>query len=108
MLVQPYLNDGCPNVAFAAEMAGMSTRTLQRKLQLRGSSYSQIVQEARFALAFKHLEDPALKVIDIAMMTGYESPQHFSRAFRRFTGVTPSAYRLQGDGGDAFARHAFG
>ncbi len=34
-----------------------------------------------------------MKVIDVAFMAGYESPQHFTRAFRRFTGVTPTAYR---------------
>jgi AraC-like DNA-binding protein len=92
-LVQPYLNEGRPDVAFAAEMAGISTRTLQRRLKLSDNSYSQILQEARFELARARLGDPAMKVIDVAMMAGYESPQHFTRAFRRFTGVTPSEYR---------------
>ncbi|MCX2721748.1 AraC family transcriptional regulator [Roseibium salinum] len=94
-MVQPYLNDGRIDVAFAAEMAGISTRTLQRRLKLCGSSYSQILQEARFELACTSLDDPTLKVIDVAMMAGYESPQHFTRAFRRFTGVTPTDYRGQ-------------
>ena len=98
MLIQPYVNDGRPDVALAAELAGLSTRTLQRRLKLCGSSYSQILQEARFQLAFTRLDDPDQKVIDIAMMTGYESPQHFTRAFRRFTGVTPSEYRNQSAG----------
>ena len=93
VMVQPYLNDGRRDIAFAAEMAGMSTRTLQRRLRLCGSSYSQILQDARFALACRALDDPAMKIIDVAMLAGYESPQHFSRAFRRFTGVTPSQYR---------------
>ena len=95
MMIQPYLNDGRIDVAFAAEMAGVSTRTLQRKLQLSGSSYSQIVQEARFELARSHLDEPGMKIIDVAMMAGYESPQHFTRAFRRFNGVTPTQYRDQ-------------
>lgn len=94
-MVQPYLNEGRIDIAFAAEMAGVSVRTLQRRLQLSASSYSQIIQEARFELARTRLEDPATKVIDVAMMVGYDSPQHFSRAFRRFTGVTPSQYRNQ-------------
>ncbi len=93
MMVQPYLNEGRIDVAFAAEISGISTRTLQRMLAQSGSSYSKIVQEARFDLARKRLDDPDMKVIDVAMMVGYESPQHFSRAFRRFTGVTPSQYR---------------
>jgi AraC-like DNA-binding protein len=95
MMIQPYINGELMDVSFAAEMAGLSTRTLQRRLKLSGSSYSQIIQEARFELACSHLDQPGIKVIDVAMMAGYESPQHFSRAFRRFTGVTPSQYRDQ-------------
>jgi AraC-like DNA-binding protein len=93
MMVQPYMNDGRIDVAFAADIAGISTRTLQRRLKLSGSSYSQIVQEARFDLARSHLNEPGMKVIDVAMIAGYDSPQHFTRAFRRFTGVTPTQYR---------------
>ena len=93
MLVQPYLNQGCPDVAFAAELAGISTRTLQRRLKQCGSSYSKILKEARFELACTCLGDPALKVIDVAMMAGYGCPQHFTRAFRRFGGITPTEYR---------------
>jgi AraC-like DNA-binding protein len=106
MLVQPYLNEGRPDVAFAAELAGVSTRTLQRKLTLCGSSYSQILQEARFDLACKRLDDPALKVIDVAMMAGYGSPQHFTRAFRRIGGITPSEYRQYNAGGESDAVRA--
>jgi AraC-like DNA-binding protein len=93
MLVQPYVSEGRADVAFVADMAGVSTRTLQRRLSECGTSFSRILQEARFDLARKLLGDEAMKVIDVAMMAGYESPQHFSRAFRRFTGVTPSQYR---------------
>lgn len=96
-LVQPYLISGRADIAFSAEMAGLSTRTLQRRLKMCGSSYSQILQEARFELARKNLENPALKVIDVAILAGYESPQHFTRAFRRFTGITPTDYRHQND-----------
>ncbi len=99
-LVQPYLNAGRTDIAFAAEIAGISTRTLQRRLSAGGNSYSQILQEARFELACAQLADHSLKVIDVAMMAGYDSPQHFTRAFRRFTGVTPSAYRHIQQGGN--------
>jgi AraC-like DNA-binding protein len=94
-LVQPYLGDGGPDIAFVAELAGVSTRTLQRKLRACDSTYSQLLQEARFGLARLRLSDPGLKVIEVAMMAGYENPQHFTRAFRRFAGVTPSEYRKQ-------------
>lgn len=105
-MVQPYLADGRTDVAFVAEMAGVSTRTLQRRLKMSGTSYSKILQEARFELARVRLGDPGLKVIDVAMMAGYESPQHFSRAFRKFTGITPSQYRDCGTVGWADERRA--
>ncbi|MBH1974000.1 MAG: helix-turn-helix domain-containing protein [Rhodobacteraceae bacterium] len=92
-ILQPYLGDLHPDLAFAADIIGMSTRTLQRRLQQCGSSYSEVLQEARFEVARSLLDGSGSKMIDVAMTAGYESQQHFSRAFRRFTGVTPTAYR---------------
>ena len=93
MILQPYLNGGRPDLALVAEIVGMSPRTLQRRLQQSGSSYSQVLQEARFDLARSLLDDPGAKIIDVAMTAGYDSQQHFTRAFRRFTGLTPTRYR---------------
>ncbi len=92
-IIQPYLGEGNADLAFTAEVVGMSKRTLQRQLQLSGSSYSEILQEARFERARSLLDNPDAKVIEVALASGYESPQHFTRAFRRFTGVTPTTYR---------------
>ncbi|NEX21493.1 AraC family transcriptional regulator [Thiorhodococcus mannitoliphagus] len=93
MILQPYLNGGRPDLSLVAEIVGMSPRTLQRRLQQSGSSYSQVLQEARFDLARSFLNDPGAKIIDVAMTAGYDSQQHFTRAFRRFTGLTPTRYR---------------
>ncbi len=93
MILQPYLNGGRPDLSLVAEIVGMSTRTLQRRLQESGSSYSEVLQEARFDLARSLLDDAGAKIIDVAMTSGYESPQHFTRAFRQFTGLTPTQYR---------------
>ena len=76
-----------------AEIVGLSGRTLQRRLQRSGRTYSDVVREARFDLAREMLVDPSVKVIDVAMAAGYESPQHFARAFRRLAGVSPTVYR---------------
>jgi len=93
MILQPYLNGGRPGLSLVAEIVGMSARTLQRRLQQSGSSYSQILREARFDLARSLLDDSGAKIIDVAMTAGYDSQQHFTRAFRRFTGLTPTRYR---------------
>lgn len=97
-IIQPYLSERNADLAFTAEVVGMSKRTLQRQLQLSGSSYSEVLQEARFERARSLLDNPDAKVIEVAMASGYESPQHFTRAFRRFTGVTPTIYRRHLDG----------
>jgi AraC-like DNA-binding protein len=91
--IRPYLADGYPALPLMAEVVGLSSRTLQRRLRRCGRTYSDLVQEARFDLARQMLVDPAARVIDVAMAAGYENPQHFARAFRQLTGVSPTAYR---------------
>jgi len=91
--ILPYISEGRHSLSWAAELTGMSPRTLQRRLRVCGTSYSAVVQEARIEYARSLLSDASLSVTNIAMSSGYEHPQHFSRAFRRLTGVAPSAYR---------------
>lgn len=91
--ILPYLADGYPALSQMAETFRVSGRTLQRRLQKSGRTYSDVVQEARFDLARELLVDPSASIIDIALATGYENPQHFARAFRRLAGVSPTRYR---------------
>lgn len=91
--ILPYLGDGHLDIALAAKIAGMSKRTFQRRLEKNGLTYQQIEQQVRFGAACKLLADPDNKIIDIAFATGYGNPQHFTRAFRRIAGVTPSSFR---------------
>ena len=83
--IQSYLSDGHPALPLMAEMMGLSGRTLQRRLQRCGRTYSEVVQEARFDLAREMLVDPSMKVIDVAMAAGYETAA-VSRAFRLLAG----------------------
>jgi len=92
-LIRPYLAQGHPHLSLVAEIVGMSERTLQRRLAQSGSTYSQIVQEARFSIASDLLADPDLNIADIAFTAGYDNAPHFSRAFKRLTGMTPRDYR---------------
>jgi len=92
-LIRPYLAQGHPHLSLVAEIVGMSERTLQRRLAQSGSTYSDIVQEARFSIASELLADPHLNITDIGFAAGYDNTPHFSRAFKRLTGMTPSDYR---------------
>jgi AraC-like DNA-binding protein len=76
-----------------AETVGMSERTLQRRLAQSRTTYSAIVQEARFLIASDLMADSDLNIADIAFAAGYENASHFCRAFKRLTGVTPRDYR---------------
>lgn len=92
-LIRPYLAQGHPQLSLVADMVGMSGRTLQRRLAESGSTYSRIVQEARFSIASDLLANSDLNIVDIAFAAGYENAPHFCRAFKRLTGMTPRDYR---------------
>jgi AraC-like DNA-binding protein len=76
-----------------AEAAGVSMRTLQRRLRNNGLSYTDIVQHARLRLARNWLARTSMSVHDIAATLGYADPANFTRAFRRLTGTSPRQYR---------------
>jgi AraC-like DNA-binding protein len=71
----------------------MSPSTLKRRLLLQGHSMSRLLQEERRDRALLLLRSSALSVEEVAERLGYWSVQNFVRAFRRWTGLTPSAYR---------------
>jgi AraC-like DNA-binding protein len=93
LMLPSYLDDRIPTLAETAEMAGISIRSLQRKLSNAGVSYSDLLDRARFENASKLLRGTDAKIIDVAFSSGYTDPAHFTRAFRRFTGVTPREFR---------------
>ena len=68
-------------------------RSLQRRLAELGVSYSEIVDRVRFRVASELLRDDGVKIIEIAFAAGYSDPAHFTRAFRRWTSLTPVEYR---------------
>jgi AraC-like DNA-binding protein len=76
-----------------AEMAGCSVRSLQRRLAREGVRYSDLVKRARFNLAVKRLIANDGPMIDIAFDLGYADQSHFSRAFRRWAGMSPLEFR---------------
>ncbi len=84
---------GTPELSQAAEAAGMSERSFQRHLAQVDLSFSRLVEDARFDVARSLLADHALRVIDVSMELGYRDSANFTRAFRRWTGVSPQLFR---------------
>jgi AraC-like DNA-binding protein len=71
----------------------MSPRTLRRKLESQGHSVSALFDQERRDRALSLLAQPELSLAQVAERLGYRSVQNFERAFRRWTGTTPAAYR---------------
>ncbi|MFN3712568.1 MAG: AraC family transcriptional regulator [Alcanivoracaceae bacterium] len=82
-----------PSVDEAASDLHMSSRTLKRKLQQLGTSYQKILDDLRKGLAVEYLTQTEITVDDIAVQLGYSDASNFARAFRRWTGRSPSDYR---------------
>ena len=87
------LADGSSNISRAAEAAGMSVRTLQRRLGDLGLTYARLRDEVRLETACRLLDESEVNVAQAALALGYSDPAHFTRAFTRWTGSTPRAYR---------------
>lgn len=78
----------------AAAALAMSTRTLNRQLQARETSFRALLAEARYRDACTLLMDPRLDLTDVAVRLGYSSLGNFARAFREWKGCTPGEYRM--------------
>lgn len=80
----------------AARILGLSSRTLQRRLDDYGTPFEQILDDRRHQLATAWLRDERISVTEVAMRLGYSAPSHFNRAFLRWEGRPPIDYRREG------------
>ena len=75
-----------------ASLLNMTVRTMHNKLESAGTSYQQLLDETREELAREYMERNQLSVSEIAYMLGYTDLSSFSRAFKRWTALSPRAY----------------
>lgn len=71
----------------------LSPRTLQRKLREEGTTYKNLLEETRRELANQYIENSRLSINEITYLLGFSEPSNFTRAFKRWHGVSPTAYR---------------
>jgi AraC-like DNA-binding protein len=80
----------------AASWIGLSERSLHRRLSCERQSYSAIVSEASAIVAKRLLVHAARSVQEAAFAMGFSDASSFQRAFKRWTGTTPTKFRSGG------------
>lgn len=85
--------DAAPTLALLAGMLRLSPATLRRRLEGEGASWGRLKDEVRRDLALQLLAEGALSVGDIAARLGFDDASTFYRAFRKWTGSAPGAWR---------------
>lgn len=87
------LQDGAPTLASVARALHLSERTLQRRLAAEGLSFTRVLDDMRSAAAQRQLGEGQTPVPELAYVLGFADTNSFYRAFRRWTGTTPEAFR---------------
>jgi AraC-like DNA-binding protein len=73
----------------------MHPRMLNRRLEAEGTTFRQLLNQARFEVARQLLAGTKVQVTDLALALGYADTSSFSRAFQRWSGVAPSDWRAR-------------
>lgn len=95
--IRQQLLSGEPTLEGVAEQMGMTSWSLQRRLREQGLSFSTVVDKLRCELATHYLSQQQLPITALAPLLGYSEASAFSRAFRRWFGVSPRQWRREGD-----------
>jgi len=92
-LISASLSQRVPDQNWIASQLGMSSRTLQRKLGDLEVVFSDLVDEIRQSIALDYIRHTDYDLTEVALMLGYGELSSFSRAFKRWTGVSPQSER---------------
>ncbi|MCF4994475.1 helix-turn-helix domain-containing protein [Pseudomonas syringae] len=88
-------SDRWPDLEAVAAHLHISPQTLRRHLREEGTSFQELKDQLRRDIAIYHLGRADLSLQQIAEQLGFSEPSAFHRAFKKWTGVTPGAYRAQ-------------
>jgi len=92
-LLLPVLHTGDVSKDTIAERLGMSSDTLLRRLKAEGTTFETVLDELRHKMALHYLDGRRVSVNETAYLVGFSESSAFSRAFKRWTGSSPSALR---------------
>ena len=89
------LTSGEMRIDVVARRLATTPRTLQRRLARAGTSFDALCDDARKQAARTYLADTTLTIAEVTYLLGYSEPTAFHRAFRRWHGTTPQAFRAR-------------
>jgi AraC-like DNA-binding protein len=92
-LMLPLLHTGEVSAGRVAQQLGVSRQTLYRNLKAEGVTFEHVLDELRHRMALHYLRGKKASLNDIAYLVGFSDPTSFSRAFKRWTGKSPSEMR---------------
>lgn len=94
-VITTYASDRWLSTTEAGEVLGVSVRTIQRRLAKDRTTYRNVLERTRAAMAGELLETTDATIKELAAQLGYVDQGNFTRAFRRWAGVSPRDYRHQ-------------
>ncbi len=86
---------GKSSIADIANHLSQTPRSLQRLLKAENTTFAVVLDDLRQGLAFKYLAQPEISIKEVSTLLGYRDPNSFHRAFRNWTGLTPTQARRQ-------------
>ncbi|EAR14835.1 AraC family transcriptional regulator [Robiginitalea biformata] len=92
-LLNQSISSGIPSIEQVSEFLNMSARTLKRRLSERNLTFRKLIQKKQKETALNLLSNSNQSVGEIAFLTGFSEQSAFNRAFKRWTGTSPTAYR---------------
>jgi AraC-like DNA-binding protein len=95
-LLMPMLHTGDVSMETIAAKMNQSRHTLHRALKDEGVTFEQVLDELRHTLALQYLQGKKVSVNETAYLVGFSDPAAFSRAFKRWTGMSPRDARAAG------------
>ena len=88
-------SEGFPSFESISRALNVSAPTLRRRLKREGTTFQKLKDDCRRESACEYLRQPDLSVTSVAIQLGFTDPSAFHRSFKKWTGITPGAYRAQ-------------
>ncbi|NBF09176.1 AraC family transcriptional regulator [Pseudomonas sp. Fl4BN1] len=94
-LLEQHMGEQAPSLELVASRLYLSPRSVQRRLAQEQVVFSDLLEQVRHALALERMRQPGTRIDNLADSLGYADSAAFSKAFKRWTGLSPLRYRRQ-------------